>query len=257
MFKTLFLMLMGMPLLLGVAHAQVINVLPLLADEAEDGFSLETAAGGSYLTGNIPFLTFRGNLLMRYHEGDHRIISSSAAEFGRGGGDPFLNRQTTHLRYQYELRDELVAEAFGQLTNDRVWRLKLRALGGAGLRFDLVEKEKVGLFAGLGYILEHERLSEKEDVSDSGLRRLNHRLGSYFTLGWKPEESISFQQTMYFQPRFDDPLDLRLLSLSALAVRLTEKLALTVSLQVLYNTWTPETIVPVDTTTTYQLSWSI
>ncbi|TVQ92189.1 MAG: DUF481 domain-containing protein [Deltaproteobacteria bacterium] len=239
------------------AHAQVVNVLPVLGQESEDGFQLELAGGGSYLTGNIPFLTFRGNLLMRYRKESHIITSSSAVEFGRGSGEPFLNRQTSHLRYQYELADELVAEAYGQLTNDRVWRLKIRALTGAGLRFDLVEKEKVELFGGLGYMLEHERLSTGEDFGDSGLRRLNHRLGSYFILNWKPDDPIALQQTLYFQPRVDAPLDLRLLSLSTLAVRFKENLSLNLSLQILYNTWTPETILPLDTTTLYQISWSL
>jgi len=239
------------------ALAQVVNVLPLVGAETDEGLQAEATAGGSYLTGNVPFLTFRGALLGRYHTGRNYVISSSNIDFGRGGGDPFLNRQTTHLRYQRELADELMLEAYTQATHDAVWRLQIRALAGVGARFRLVTREKIGVVTGLGYMFEHERLSRTEDVGDSGLRRYNHRLGSYATVAWRPDEDITFVQTVFFQPRFDAPADLRLFSLSSIAFKIKDKLAISANMQVLYNTWTPETIVPVDTTTTWQLTWKL
>lgn len=239
------------------ALAQVVNVLPLLGAETDEGFSAEATAGGSYLTGNVPFLTFRGAFLGRYHTGPNYLISSSNVDFGRGGGDPFLNRQTTHLRYQRELSEDFLLEAYGQATHDAVWRLQIRALGGAGMRVRLAQSEKFGVVLGLGYMFEHERLSRAEQVGDSGLRRNNHRLGSYATAVWRPDEDITLLQTMFFQPRFDRPSDLRLFSVSSVAVKIKDKFAVSVNVQVLYNTWTPETILPVDTTTTWQLTWKL
>lgn len=240
-----------------IARAQVINVQTLLSDETEEGWHAEATAGGSYLTGNVPFLTARGALLIRYDKDVNTVISSTTIDFGRGGGAPFLNRQTSHLRYQRELTETVTWEAFLQGTHDQVWRLNIRALVGTGGRFRIYQTDKTELVGGLGYFFEHERLSRQEDVGDSGLKRYNHRLGSYGTFAWKPDPVISLQQTVYFQPRLDDPTDLRLMSLTALGMKVKDNLAVSASLQIQYNTWTPETILKLDTTTLYQLTWTL
>lgn len=240
----------------GSARAQVVNVLPLLSPTTDPGgFHLEATGGGSLMTGNVKFLTARGVVLMRYRLGRHRFISSTTGEFGRGGGDPFLNRQTSHLRYQNEFTELITGETFVQATHDDVWRLKLRALAGAGLRLTFIDGDTVNISMGVGYLIEHEQYSEGA-FGDSGLWRLNHRLASYANYSWRLDPQLSLVETVFFQPRFDEPSDMRVFSQSALVVKLREKLALSVAILLLYNSWTPETIVKLDTSTVVSLTSS-
>lgn len=239
------------------ARAQVVNVLPLFSKETDEGVHVELRAGGSYLTGNIPFLTFQGDLLLRYLQDRNVLLWSTNVGFGQGSGDPFLNRQTSHLRYQRLLSDVSTWEVFTQATHDQVWRLNVRMLGGTGMRFRMVGTDRVQAYAGLGYLFEFEQLSREDDVEDSGLQRFNHRLGHYATMSYQPEDYLTWNLTFYYQPRFDDPTDFRVFALTSLAVKLKKWLSLAVSFQLQYNSWTPETILPLDTTTTYQLTVSL
>jgi hypothetical protein len=247
----------ALKLLLTPAWAQVVNVQPLFGTPDDDGFHAEARAGGSYLTGNVPFLTFQGDLLLRYLKDKNVLLSSTNVGFGRGGGSPFLNRQTSHLRYQRILTDVSTWEAYTQITHDQVWRLNVRALAGTGMRFRAVESEKVRVFFGVGYLFEFEQLSRIEDVQDSGLKRFNHRLGHYSSLSYRPKDYLTWTLIGYFQPRFDAPTDFRVFGLTSMAVKIEEWLAVAVSFQLQYNSWTPETIRPLDTTTTYQLTVSM
>ena len=112
------------------AQAQIVNVLPVLLEEKDEGFHGEVSASGSLTRGNINFFSGRAGALLRYHTGQHVVVSSSAVQLGIAGENVFLDRRVTHLRYQFNFIDQLGLETLGQLTFDTVWRLRLRAIAG-------------------------------------------------------------------------------------------------------------------------------
>lgn len=238
------------------ASAQVVNILPVLSTEPEkEGLTTEAGGSLSWLAGNINFLNTRASLLMRYKRGNHRIISRNEAELGASGDEmkPFLNRQIAHLRHQYRTTERVTWETYVQAAHDSIWRLRVRALAGAGPRLTLVRNEALNIAVGASYMFEHERLSVGE-WDDSGLHRNNHRVSTYVMGAWRFDPRITLTQNLYVQPRFMDPMDVRVFSHTALAIKLTDRMSLSNGFLAAYNSRPPISIRRLDTTTQVQLA---
>ena len=253
----------------GAAHAQIVNVQPLVKSSEADTFEGEVGANLDFRTGNFDFLMGKLTLLLRYQTGRHRLVWSSSGELGYKGGfeeaNRFIMRGFTHLRHQVRLIDWLTWETYAQVAGDDILRIGLRLLVGTGPRFDIVQEEEGTLAAGLSYMFEriHERYTRTTVDEDTGetsseqveLAQNNHRLSAYLTGSLHLTPYLTLIHTTYFQPRADDPSDIRIFSQTQLGVKAVERLSIKIALEVAYDSAPPPGIVNTDIGTSVGLSY--
>jgi putative salt-induced outer membrane protein YdiY len=236
-------------------QAQIVNTQPLMSKVGGEGFAGELGASIDWRTGNVELLRLIGSLLMLYHSGDHTLIWSSSGDYGTRGGDAFIQRVFSHLRYQLRVSDLVTWEVFSQVSTARFKRLTLRTLVGTGPRWDVVREDEGTVSIGTAYMFEHETLNHSS-FADSGRVEDNHRLSLYVTGRVALDDRLTLTHTTYYQPRLDAmAADFRLYSITNLAISLVKELALTVGLELGYDSEPPADVAELDTTLTFGISW--
>jgi hypothetical protein len=129
---------------------------------------------------------------------------------------------------------------------DQFRRLSVRGLAGTGPALQLVNTEDVAVLAGAAYMLEYERLDDRAGTMDAGDRSIAHR-ASFYVTGTETAGSVSFAETIYVQPRLDDPGDVRVLGELSVTTKLSKRIALSDALIVAYDRTPPEGIERYDT----------
>ncbi|TNF28690.1 MAG: DUF481 domain-containing protein [Deltaproteobacteria bacterium] len=237
------------------ARAQIVNTQPLLSKVGGEGFVGELGGSVDWRTGNVELLRLIGSLLMLYKTGDHTVIWSSSGDYGTKSGDEFIARVFSHVRYQYGVSDLVTWEVFGQASSAKFRRLTLRALIGTGPRWDVVREDDGTLSLGTAYMFEHEVLNDS-DFADSGRTDDNHRLSVYVTGRLAVDDRLTVIHTTYLQPRVDAfTSDLRVYSITNLAISVAKELALTLGFELGYDSEPPVGVDDLDTTLTFGISW--
>ncbi len=236
------------------ASARVVNVQSLIRPDMPQGLQAEVGGSLNYRTGNVDLLLAKASLLASVRSGDHVVISSSLSELGIKGGEDFMERVFSHLRYQWIVNPSLTWETFGQIATDRFKRLKLRGLGGTGPRAALVQGSAVSVALGLAYMFETEELNSSDTLTDGGDTDQAHRMSSYLTAKFMLSPDVGLLNTTYYQPRLDDfGGDWRLLNQLDVSLKLSKRFALVVGYEVSYDTAPPEAIKELDTSTNVKL----
>lgn len=228
------------------ALGQIVNVQPLVAAGQErEGFSLGVDASADFRSGNIDFLLLSGSVLPRYRAGPHLVFVMLKAEYGLQADAVFVARDFEHLRYRGTLLPWLSGEVFIQHDRDLFRRLALRALAGAGPRFEPLRSEHLTLALGIAYLLEHERLSEGPQA-DAGEETLHHRASTYASLTWVASEQLRAGLTAYLQPRFDRVDDVRALLDAELLLAIAGPASIRLSAGVTHDSLPPIGLEPTD-----------
>ncbi len=238
------------------ARAQIVNTQPLLTKGDPEGFSGELGANFEWRTGNVELVRLSASLLLLYRTGDHTLLSNSNIEYGEKSSERYLYRTFSHLRYQFRASEDLTWEAYAQIARDEFRLTKLRALVGIGPRFSFIDEKDARLTFGAAYMLEQERYSADDAVSDTELSRLNHRGSFYLDGRLVLKEDITLLGTIYAQPNLLDWEDLLTHLEFKVAVRLISKLALNMSFTLAWDSTPTELVESLDTTTLAGLSWS-
>ncbi len=238
------------------AIAGIVNVVSATDNDVSEGFSGVVSASLDLNSGNSDLLLVGLSPVARYRAGDHFVVGTARGEYGKSNDERVLLRSFEHLRYRYRVSPAWSGEVFAQHAFDEFRRLNLRALLGVGPRFDVWKREGAQVGLGLAYMLEYERLRDTGDEDDAGESRLDHRLSSYITGRFSLADRVDFKQTLYAQPRFDLPHDIRLLSVSQISTRVTQHLAVTTSLSVVHDSRPPDAVDRTDVTLKSGISWS-
>jgi len=159
---------------------------------------------------------------------------------------PFISQSFLHTRWTAMWHERVGSELFAQHQQNRFFRLQRRNLIGAGVRVEMVHEPAFMLWGGSGYMLEFERIDVLPGASDRP-ETVDHRWTSYLTARLSLSENRLFlQNTVYYQPRFDDFTDFRaLFELEALS-RITDLLAFGATLGVLHDGAPPTGVKPTD-----------
>ena len=158
--------------------------------------------------------------------------------------DNFINQWSTHLRFNRNLTDRLVYEAFLQGQFDERLRIGFRSLAGTGLRLELLNEESdQKLFLGASYMFEY------DEILDSTLTFQDHRLNSYFSFNLKPLDNLIISGTTYFQPIIGWLAEYRLSSNNNVVIKITEKFSLRTSFSITYDTRLSRVLPDVPSTT--------
>jgi len=238
------------------ARAQISNVQPLLAKEAEPGVSAAFEGSLDWRTGNVSLVIFSGNVITRYRRGRHLVFFLARGDETLNAGNRILFKHLEHLRYRLDVVGPLQVEAFGQVEQDQARRVWPRALAGGGPRLTLVRLDNLELAVGAAYMLEYQHVRATGELDD-GQEELVHRLSSYVVMTIHATDILKFSETFYVQPRFDDASDLRILSESEMLISITDHLAIKSALYVAYDSTPPLGIHHLDTglKTTLQASF--
>lgn len=161
-------------------------------------------------------------------------------------GDRFASSGLAHLRQTFWLHERIAPEWYAQINYDRPLLLDFRALAGVGGRFQLSQGAWGALGVGVSLMLEHERLDLPTGATHDD-RTNTLRNSTFVTLRLVGGEALVISSTAYLQPALDDPGDLRILENLRIAASITNRLALTITFDLRYDSGPPDRIRSLDT----------
>lgn len=230
------------------AAAQV-NIESLRRDDPPEGISGSVGGDLNVTTGNTDFVAVNLNARLT------RVLDMRTDLLIGQGGLGFLGRNRfatsglAHYRQTFRLTEWIGPEWYVQTDYDHALKLNLRALVGSGARFDFARGTWGRFGAGLSLMLEHERL----DLPDTAIHPTSDtviRNSTFLTLRIVPGEYLVVSSTTYLQPSLDDVAgDLRVLENLRIAASLTERLDLTVTFDLRYDSEPPDGLSALDTRT--------
>ncbi|MFT3693686.1 MAG: DUF481 domain-containing protein [Kofleriaceae bacterium] len=236
-------------MLVGIARAQIVNVQGAIAkppDKNEVDGQIEAKL--AWTEGNAPSFDAAGAASVVWKHDDWLTLAQVRGEYGTALHVTNTKKTFEHLRERVTLSCVWRWEAFAQHEFDQFRRLALRALVGTGPALQILNEKDYALLAGASYMFEVEKLSERTDVTDSGISYTEHRANVYLTGREKLVENVAFVHTIYVQPRLDDASNYRLLGDAALEVKLSKRFAITDGFLVDYDSRPPQQVRSWDTT---------
>lgn len=233
-----------------VASAQV-NADVLASQVATPGPALGLKGGVALSAGNVNSLVWIGEAAVQYltlyddPAGPppwfrDRVLVFGSARRAAYDGQVEESEGLVHTRYTRMWIPKLGTEVFGQLQYNRFLLLSERTLAGGGVRVDVVHRPGVGVWGGTGAMFEHETLS---DGAESAIARSTSYAAARWTL---TPDRLTLVNTTYFQPRIDDPADLRILEEGRIESKINKVLSLGTELVIRYDSRPPEGVERTD-----------
>jgi hypothetical protein len=231
------------------AEAQIVNVQGQLAKPPEhDSVTGQVELKLDWREGNNTFFDIGGAGSVLVRRGRLLGLAIARGEYGNArDGIAIARKSFEHLRARVTIDCRWRWEAFAQHEYDAFRRLSVRAVVGTGPALQLVNEPIVALLAGAAYLLEAEQLDTRAGTIDAGLRTLASRASVYLTGTEKVGGGVSITQTVYVQPRLDEPGDLRVLGELSVTSKLSKRIALTDGFTVAYDRTPPDRIRTYDT----------
>lgn len=228
-----------------VAGAQV-NIESLRPGGDALGWSGTAALELSVRTGNVEIAQFTlTGRVNRVGPRAHSFLIASG-DLGFQAGERFSNASLVHLRHAYAVSPRFQPEAYVQLNYNKPQRLDLRWLAGAGLRLGVHHDARRLVWFGTGAMFEHERI-DLDPPAVHPRRTSVVRWSSYLAARFTFPREVVLTATSYLQPRIDAFRDTRNLTKLDLAVPLSERVGLTVSYDLRYDSRPPDGVTSLDT----------
>jgi len=226
-------------------HAQV-DIESLRRGGATEGVTGAIGGDLTLKTGNTELVQTDLHARVDWVRGPTTTLFVSEGGVGLLKNKNFSSSGLVHLRRTRWIAGRVAPEAYAQTNYDHAVLLDFRAVVGAGLRLRFDRGDWGDLGAGASVMWEHERLDLPPDaVHDDRTSRL--RNSTFVTLRLVGGESLVVTSTAYLQPALDDLGDLRILENLGIAASLTERLALTVTFDLRYDSGPPDDIAALDT----------
>jgi hypothetical protein len=241
----------------GVAEAQV-NTEPLRKRVKAAGYSgvLEGSVTGR--TGNTEGIQAGVGAGFGLSHEPHLFFVYGTADYSRFNGATQVAKNFAHARYTCVFLPGLWGELFAQASSDEFQRMKLRNLFGVGPRFRVAHDDAYDAYAayvGTAYMLERDVINVEPGSNDD--RTLVYsRWSTYVTGRWDVDPRMQLSLTAYFQPRFTEFSNVRLLGESLFAFKVTGFLSATLSCVVRYDSDPPSGVKTADTELKNALSFS-
>ncbi|HJK92411.1 MAG TPA: DUF481 domain-containing protein [Polyangiaceae bacterium LLY-WYZ-15_(1-7)] len=229
-------------------RAQV-NAERLRASATDEGPYLRLDGALTWMRGNIDFLSASANIFTGVNRGKHHFLTNYSASYAEASKSPYLSRAFAHMRWTAAWHERVASEVFAQAQYDSFLFLRVRALGGAGARLTLHDDPDVfSAHAATGYMLEREVFQDSAipEGEPHPQASTNHRWTSYFTFTVRADEMLSFTNTVYVQPRFDEFSDYRVAEEAALTLSHESGLALSFGLRMRFDSDPPQALARLD-----------
>ena len=225
----------------------------LITASSQAQVNIENQRLGSNTTGlagsaDLTFKIERGNSELTqigltpraaYRTGRHLVFTLNRLSFIDAAAGSIVNAGFSHLRYNYSMSAKVTFEAFTQIQYDRSQDLSRRSLVGAGLRFPIVGADRFDLAVGTAAMYEYEKLR-------TGSVHETARNSSYISLHLLSKSGINIGNTVYIQPAFENPDDIRILDQGEIKFVLADWLALTTTASYRYDSQPPDGVKEYD-----------
>ena len=237
----------------GPVYAQV-NTERFRAQAGEEGFKGSLELSFSNRTGNTDLMAGGLALGLGWKREADTVLLIGDANVGKKRTDTTINKGFLHLRGHRELTPVAAAEVFTQYEYDKFSLLDLRFLVGAGPRFRVLHREAVTVHLGIAYMLEREQLNLAPGAPENP-SPTSHRLSTHLALKVALAPHLTLTNTVYLQPRLDDPDDTRVLEDLGLKVGLGGPLSLRIGFTLRYDGDPPTTVKGIDSALSNRLVW--
>ncbi len=215
-------------LLLGfydTTHGQVVNIEKKRKGN-KDGFSGVVNLGFNIAEHNKHIVKFLNLVDLQYKKAQHTWIFLNSINLMKVNSSELINHGFVHLRYNYTFRkaDFLTLETFTQYQYNTIKHIERRFLLGSGMRYRIVENEKVSFYlATLGMYEYEKRSNEAKEVLETA------RLASYASISWDILDNVSLRHISYYQPSFKNFHNYRLSTETSVNVAITKMLSLKIA----------------------------
>lgn len=250
------LLLTALSLALHAPLVAQINIESLRRDDAPEGLSGSLGGDLNVTTGNVDFVQINLNARLTRVQGTLTELLIGQGGLGFLGRNRFATSGLVHYRQTYRLTDWIGPEWYAQTDYDRSLLLDLRVLVGGGARFDFARGEWGRFGAGVSLMLEHEQLG-LPPTAVHPTRTTEIRNSTFVSLRIVPGDHLVVSSTTYLQPAlYDVAGDMRVLENLRIATSLTERLALTVTFDLRYDSDPPDGVSSLDTRTRMGVTFS-
>lgn len=197
-----------------------------------DGLNGHVDLSLSGKTGNSDVRTHSVAGQLSYRDGAHQFLTSASAEYGESNEVTDVDNRFIHQRYIHHRSQILAFEGFIQYQEDAFKLLDSRKLIGGGIRVNLAPQETYLFNIGMGaYYTE-----EVYDLGDGINTTEKYTRGnSYINFAKQLTDSTKFSNTLYWQPRLSDISDSYAYNSLSLSVKISQKLALKITLETQYD----------------------
>lgn len=227
------------------ATAQV-NTEAMRGTDATPGLHTSLEARYTWVSGNTEFVKTNGMARLDYRKEDYHGFLVGNYEFGRQGGETFIQNGFAHYRNVLGLSRRIASEVFAQMEFNDFLMLQQRRLLGAGFRYSLggapngsIRGAKADL--GLGLMQEHEEIDGEAPDGTTVFRAT-----SYANLRFDLGNRVTANAVAYYQPRLAVISDYRILGQAGLGIDLSRNLSLQTAIKGRYDSRPPGILDPFD-----------
>jgi len=240
------------------ASAQTVNAEALRRNQFDDGWSGDITGAFSFWRGNVDYLDLGGSGSVQYqtlhpHEKDdpvpyvaQRALLAANGRFAERNDSTFLSNAFAHARWTGMWHPVIGSDLFAQFQYNEFLRLNRRVLTGAGIRVEALHLPEVLVSFGTHYMFESERV-ERDAAFPDDPETIAHRWSSYGVMrSTLFDERLILQATVYYQPRFDDFHDHRVLTQFESEAVITEILSIGINVTQMYDSRPPNDVTRLD-----------
>ncbi len=209
-------------------QAQIVNIEEERLEEKE-GLSGRVDLGLTFTRNTQDVLQFSNAVHVQYKRKSSTFLLLNDLAVVRTDNEDGVNRGFQHLRYNFHKKDRVIGyEAFAQHQFNKLQKINLRLLGGAGVRANFIKTDSLNLSFGLAAMYEHE--SPQEFPEENRVRA-----SSYLAFGWEISKNVKFTTTSYYQPDVEDFNDFRISSQSSFQFKVNDHLRFRVTFDLVYD----------------------
>ena len=139
---------------------------------------------------------------LAYFSKKHVYMLLSNLEYNSVTGDPIIRTGYSHFRINFIREQDISYESFAQIQFDLGRGLNFRSLAGAGLRFSLVDQDKISLYTGTGIMYEHESW-ENPFIENLNVNRNIWKSTNYLSTVYNISKAADLNFITYYQVGYD------------------------------------------------------
>lgn len=221
-----------------ISNAQIVNI-EKNRKKQENGFQGTASFEFSIKETSKKIIEFKNIIDLQYKYNANTFIFVNSIKFLRYDTGNIINDGFQHIRYNHTFKDSsfVTSELFLQSQYNANKMLKKRYLVGAGLRFRIIDNEKISFFTAPLIMYEYEELeAETRNISQK------IRLDWYANINLKIIKNINFNHITYYQPAINKLSDFRLSSETGIRYSITKNFALKMYYSADYDSQPPPNV---------------
>ncbi len=225
----------------------IVNIEELRSGADEPGLKTRVSLSASGAQGNTNRITLHSDLRLHWQRKQHDELLIFNRSYGESSKIRDINKSFLHFRHGQHLDERRTIEGFIQAESNEFARMDFRGLVGGGLRLRLDRSERNRYFLGLGVFHEQENIDTLSGLNEAEEKQF-WRGNLYFVIKHTFNDVTRINSTTYYQPKFQDGSDLRMLEEILLLVGLSKRLDLRLSLEINHDSQPALTVEQTDTT---------